>query len=138
MHYEGSGLTTTASDDDNLEDFYNIESSYDKLPSTFDMAMSYKFSGATLALTYTSHNFRYDDLSIGGEYELMEMVYLRGGMSIPMLEENSAQEDEVLGGLNFGAGLKYNLLGTDLLIEYTYRSQKYFDANNLLSLSVGF
>ena len=86
---------------DNLEDFYNIESSYDKLPSTFDMAMSYKVSGATLALTYTSHNFRYDDLSIGGEYELMGMVYLRGGMSIPMLEENSVQEDEILTGFNF-------------------------------------
>ncbi len=138
MHYEGSGLTTTASDDENLEDFYNIESSYDKLPSTFDMAMSYKVSGATLALTYTSHNFRYDDLSVGGEYELMEMIYLRGGLSIPMLEEDSHQKDEVLSGFNFGAGLKYNLLGTDLFVEYTYRSQKYFDANNLLSLSVGF
>ena len=138
MHYEGSGLTTTASDDDNLEDFYNIESSYDKLPSTFDMAVSYKVSGATLALTYTSHNFRYDDLSIGGEYVLMDMVYLRGGMSLPQLEEDSVQEDEILTGFNFGAGLKYNLMGTDLLVEYTYRSQKYFDGNSLLSLSVGF
>ena len=57
--------------------FYNVESSYDKLPSTFDMAVSYKVAGATLAATYTSHNFRYDDLALGAEYELMNMVYLR-------------------------------------------------------------
>ena len=36
-------------------------------------------------------------------------------MSIPMLEENSAQEDEVLGGLNFGA-LKIQSVGTDLFV----------------------
>ena len=138
MHYEGSGLTTTASDDDNLEDFYNIEASYDKLPSTFDMAVSYKVAGATLAVTYTSHNFRYDDLTVGGEYQLMDMIFVRGGMSLPQLEDESSQTDEVLGGVNFGAGLKYNLFGTNLLVEYTYRSQKYYDGNNLISLSLGF
>ena len=136
MHYTGSGLTTMA-EEDNLEDFYNVEASHDKLPSTFDMAVSYKVSGATLAATYTSHNFRYDDLTLGAEYELMDMVFLRGGMSLPMLEDDSSQEDEVLSGVNFGAGLKYDLFGTKLLLEYTYRSQKYFDGNSLVSLSVG-
>ena len=62
---------------------------------------------------------------------------LRGGMSLPMLEDDSSQEDEVLSGVNFGAGLKYDLFGTKLLLEYTYRSQKYFDGNSLVSLSVG-
>tara|TARA_B100000686_G_scaffold348761_1_gene440592 strand:- start:1749 stop:2759 length:1011 start_codon:yes stop_codon:yes gene_type:complete len=138
MHYEGSGLTTTATDDANLSDFYNIEASYDKLPSTFDMAVSYKVSGATLALTYTSHNFRYDDLTVGGEYQLMDMIFLRGGMSLPQLEDDSSQKDDVLGGVNFGAGLKYSLFGTSLLVEYTYRTQKYFDGNSLISLSLGF
>ena len=81
---------------------------------------------------------RYDDLTVGGEYQLMDMIFLRGGMSLPQLEDESSQTDEVLGGVNFGAGLKYNLFGTNLLVEYTYRSQKYFDGNSLISLSLGF
>ena len=51
MHYKGSGLTSQATGEDGIQDFYNAEASYDKLPSTYNMSLSYSFSGAILGAT---------------------------------------------------------------------------------------
>ena len=123
MHYTGSGLTGTATGDNGVPDFYNIESSYDKLPSTYNMCLSYQVAGATLGMTYTSHNFSYDELNLGAEYTLMDMIHLRAGMTSPMLEEDSANNDETLFSMNFGAGLHYSLYGANLVVDYTMRNQ---------------
>lgn len=104
MHYSGSGLTSQAVGDDGIQDFYNSEASHDKLPSTYNMSLSYSISGAILGVTYTSHNFSYDELNFGAEYTLMDMVYLRGGLTSPMLEEDSMNDGETLFSTNFGAG----------------------------------
>ena len=49
MHYDGSGMTSTAQGDNGISDFYNLESSYDKLPSTYNMSLSYSVA----AVSYT-------------------------------------------------------------------------------------
>ena len=122
MHYSGSGLTSQAVGEDGIQDFYNSEASHDKLPSTYNMSLSYSVSGAILGVTYTSHNFSYDELNFGAEYTLMDMVYLRGGLTSPMLEEDSMNDGETLFSTNFGAGLKYALYGVNLVVDYTYLS----------------
>ncbi|MBI88786.1 MAG: hypothetical protein CMG60_01755 [Candidatus Marinimicrobia bacterium] len=139
LHYTGSGLTDQATPDDGPSDFFNREASYDELPSTFNMALSYQVAGATLGMTYTSHNFQYDELNLGAEYALMDMFYLRGGMTTPMLEDESSNTDETLFGLNFGAGLKYSLYGANLVVDYTMRNQSdNFNASNVFSLGIVF
>ena len=60
------------------------EASHDKLPSTYNMSLSYSVSGAILGVTYTSHNFSYDELNLGAEYTLMDMVYFERGLTSPM------------------------------------------------------
>ena len=139
MHYNGSGLTNQAKGESEITDFYNLESSYDKLPSTYNMSLSYVVAGATLGMTYTSHNFSYDELNLGVEYSLMDMMYLRGGMTSPMLEEGSLNMDETLFSMNFGAGLQYKLYGVDMVVDYTMRNQgDFFDTSNILSLGLLF
>lgn len=138
MHYSGSGLTSQAVGDDGIQDFYNSEASHDKLPSTYNMSLSYSVSGAILGVTYTSHNFSYDELNFGVEYTLMDMVYLRGGLTSPMLEEDSMNDGETLFSTNFGAGLKYALYGVNLVVDYTYRGTETFDPSNVLSLGLQF
>lgn len=138
MHYSGSGLTSQAVGDDGIQDFYNSEASHDKLPSTYNMSLSYSVSGAILGVTYTSHNFSYDELNFGAEYTLMDMVYLRGGLTSPMLEEDSMNDGETLFSTNFGAGLKYALYGVNLVVDYTYRGTETFDPSNVLSLGLQF
>jgi hypothetical protein len=135
MNYRGSGLTKQAEGENGITDFYNLESSNDKLPSTFNMSLSYSFSGTTLGMTYTSHNFLYDELNLGVEYALMDMAYFRAGYTNPLLEEDSSLDGETLFSMNFGAGLKYNVMGLDLVIDYTFRNQSEdFNSSNVLSL----
>jgi len=138
MNYTGSGLTSQAVGDDGIQDFYNSEASHDKLPSTYNMSLSYSVSGAILGVTYTSHNFSYDELNFGAEYTLMDMVYLRGGLTSPMLEEDSMNDGETLFSTNFGAGLKYALYGVNLVVDYTYRGTDTFDPSSVLSLGLQF
>tara|TARA_Y100000310_G_scaffold341213_1_gene439643 strand:+ start:16 stop:621 length:606 start_codon:yes stop_codon:yes gene_type:complete len=138
MHYEGSGLTSAAQGDNGISDFYNLESSYDKLPSTYNLSLSYSAAGAILGMTFISHNFSYDELTLGAEYNLMDMVSLRAGMTSPMLEEDSSNDGETLFGVNFGAGLKYSLYGVNMVVDYTMRNQGTFDTSNVLSLGLLF
>jgi len=139
MHYSGSGLTQQATGDSDIDDFFNVESSYDKLPSTYNMSLSYVVAGATIGATYTSHNFSYDELNLGVEYNVMDMAYVRAGTSAPMLEEDSANTDEILFGMNFGAGLKYKLYGVNMVADFTMRSQgDFFGSSNVLSLGLLF
>ncbi|MEL1232899.1 MAG: PorV/PorQ family protein, partial [Candidatus Neomarinimicrobiota bacterium] len=41
LHYEGSALTSQGTTEDGISDFMNREASYDKLPSTYNMSLSY-------------------------------------------------------------------------------------------------
>ena len=135
MHYSGSGLTNQATGESDITDFYNLEASYDKLPSTYNMSLSYIVAGATVGMTYTSHNFSYDELNLGVEYTVMDMMFLRGGLTSPMMDDESMNADEALFSMNFGAGLKYKLYGVDMVVDYTMRNQgDFFDTSNILSL----
>jgi len=139
MHYEGSGLTSQGTTEDGISDFMNREASYDKLPSTYNMSLSYSVAGAILGVTYTSHNFSYDELNLGGEYTLNDMFHLRAGLTSPMLEEDSMNDGETLYSMNFGAGLKYSLYGVNLVVDYTMRNQSdSFNTSNVFSLGLVF
>ena len=139
MHYEGSGLTGQGTTEDGISDFLNREASYDKLPSTYNMSLSYSVAGAILGMTYTSHNFSYDELNLGGEYTLNDMFFLRAGLTSPMLEEDSMNDGETLYSMNFGAGLKYSLYGVNLVVDYTMRNQSdSFNTSNVFSLGLVF
>jgi hypothetical protein len=99
------------------------------------MCLSYKSPvGLILGGTFTSHNFSYDEVSVGGEYVFSNMLYLRGGLLTGLVDEVS--KDDVLYSMSFGAGIKYKLMGMILTLDYTYRGQKFFDGNQLFSLGV--
>ena len=139
LHYEGSALTSQGTTEDGISDFMNRESSYDKLPSTYNMSLSYSVAGAILGMTYTSHNFSYDELNLGGEYTLNDMFHLRAGLTSPMLEEDSMNDGETLYSMNFGAGLKYSLYGVNLVVDYTMRNQSdTYNTSNVFSVGLVF
>ena len=137
MHYSGSGLTEVLGDN-GITDFYNKE------------ALMINYHQPTICLflqccrshcwyDFTSHNFSYDELNLGAEYTLMDMIYLRAGMTSPMLEENSNNDGETLFSMNFGAGLKYSLYGVNMVVDYTMRNQgDTFNSSNVLSLGLLF
>ena len=103
------------------------------------MCLSYQVAGATLGMTYTSHNFLYDELNLGAGYTLMGMIHLSAVMTSPILEEDSANNNEILFNMNFGDSLHYSLYGANLVVDYTMRNQSdTFDTSNILSLGLVF
>ncbi len=52
----------------------------------------------------------------------MDMTHLSAVMTSPMLEEDSANNDETLFRMNFGASLHYSLYGANLVVDYTMRN----------------
>jgi len=56
-----------------------------------------------------------------------------------MLEEDSANNDETLFSMNFGASLHYSLYGVNLVVDYTMRNQSdSFNTSNFFSLGIVF
>jgi hypothetical protein len=134
MHYTGSGLKTEATES-NFTEFFDRESSYDQLPSSYTMASSYKIGESILlGAAFVSNNTSFDEFNFGGEFDFNDMLFVRGGLTTGLVDE--VDKDNVLYGLHFGVGLKYNLRGVGLQLDYAYRSVEYFDANHLIT--VGF
>ena len=49
-----------------------------------------------------------------------------------------SQSDEYIYGLTAGAGINYDVGGLDLKIDYAYRDVKYFNANHVFAVTLGF
>lgn len=132
MHYTGSGLKTEAKES-NFTEFFDREASYDELPSSYTMAISYKIGESILlATSFVSNNTSYDELNFGGEFDFNDMLYVRGGLTTGLVDE--VDGDNLLFGPHFGVGLKYDLRGIGLQLDYAYRPAKYFNANHLITI----
>jgi len=140
LQYEGSALLGQATDDGaSYRDYRSIVASEDQLPSVYEVGLSYTMPlGLTLASTYSSHNFDYDELRLGGEFALGGMLFLRGGTTMVQAGDDEVNDEDVLYSTTFGGGIKYNLFGLNTTIDVTYRTQQYFDGNMMWSIGVDF
>lgn len=136
MHYTGAGLKTEATSDVFTE-FFDREATYDQLPSSYSIGVSYKI-GETILLggSYVSNNTSYDELNMGGEFNFNNMIFLRAGLSSALVED--IDKDNVVFGPSFGFGIHHELLGIGLLLDYAYRPADYFSGNQLISLGFAF
>lgn len=136
MHYTGSGLKTQAAEYEFTE-FYDKEASYDKLPASYTMASSYKIGESILlGASFISNNTSWDEFNIGGEFNFNNMLFVRGGLSSALIQEEDVDKDNVLFGLHFGAGLKYEIRGVGFVFDYAYRPTVYFNGNHLITVGL--
>lgn len=136
MHYAGSGLKTQATEG-TFTEFFDKEASYDKLPASYTMATSYKIGESILlGASFISNNTYWDEFNVGGEFDLNNMLFLRGGFTSALIQEEDVDKDNVLFGVHFGAGLKYELRGVELQLDYAYRPVEFFDGNHLITLGL--
>jgi hypothetical protein len=143
MKYDGSGLLTTASvsDYNRPDQYYAIEAAGFELPSSIELGASYQYNineqnKFVLAGVFTNNNFYGDEVKIGGEYGFNDLVFLRAGYA----NAYELDSDYATFGLNAGIGLKYNVGGINLQVDYAYQAVKY-DAlgdNHIFSLGLGF
>jgi hypothetical protein len=142
MTFEGSGLLTTA----NVETYnrppqlYQVQAASFELPSSIEFGVGYRyaFDGANSFLVsgvFQSSNFCDDEYRVGAEYAFQDFFFLRAGYDFAQKE---TQEREYLFGPTFGAGVRYSLGGTEIVVDYAYRAVQIFDANHVFAVRLGF
>jgi opacity protein-like surface antigen len=68
------------------------------------------------------------------EYAFDNLLFVRGGyMFLPELEK-----DDNIYGLTAGVGINYDLGGVNMKFDYAYRQTKFFDANHVFTVTLGF
>ncbi|MGB9774709.1 MAG: PorV/PorQ family protein [Bacteroidota bacterium] len=143
MRFDGPDLYRQGTTQDALRgsQLVKIEAATFQLPSLLEVGMSYDYSPAeehrlTFAGMYQNNNFSDDEYRLGAEYSYNNLLFLRG--SYALTQAGSTTDYQYLYGPSFGAGLHYKAGGVDLTVDYAYQALKYFAANQVITLIVGF
>lgn len=144
MKYDGPGLLRpgTSSEGRRPEQMYKSEAASFELPSLFEIGTGYTLSPAEnvmlgFAGTFTNNNLYVDEYRVGGEvaYTLASLqLFGRAGLGVtPVLESK-----ENIFGMTLGMGVSYRAEGIHITFDYAYRQVEFFDANQVISLKLGF
>lgn len=154
MKYEGTGLNvqinganseiTSGTDLLSRKDpisVYKVDAAEFELPSAIELGFGYahKFGsmiGVQANALYKNDNFYNDELKLGAEFEFNNLLYLRAGYIV--VAENEGKYENVYNGLHAGFGIKYDIGGAVINLDYAYRAMKYWDANQIVTVSLGF
>jgi len=141
MQYDGSGMLiqADATDLQRPPSYYKVDSAPFELPTTFELGFSYKpyidqMNSLLVAGTFQNNNFSSDEYKVGLEYGFNNLFFIRTGYDF----SPQAPKDEYIYGFTAGVGINYELEGLDVKIDYAYRNVKYFDANHIFQISLGF
>lgn len=108
-----------------------------ELPSTLEIGLGYEHKmqdNHLLSITgdFQNTNFGSDEYRFGAEYGYNDRLFFRGGY---MLTPNN--EDNIYGP-TFGVGVKLPLETSMVEFDYAYRQAEFFDANQWLTVKLGF
>lgn len=141
MQFEGPGLLLQANSEDlsRSPTYYQIQAASFELPSTLEFGLGYRanineMNAFQLSTTFQNSNFSGDEYKFGAEYTFNNLLSVRGGY----LYASKEQETDFIYGLTAGVGLNYDMGGSVIRVDYAYRDVKFFDANHIFALSLGF
>lgn len=140
MKWEGSGLTQKIQDKETGEiNYYNVEAASDQLPAFLEFGVAYDYvlneqDNLLITGVFQNNNVENDAMKFGVEYNYHNFVALRGGYRYT----NNTDAEDVLYTFTLGAGIKYNVGGADLSLDYVFRDCQYFNSSNMFTLKIGF
>lgn len=142
LQYDGPALygSSRRTDGNRPEQKYKIEASENELPSTFEIGLSYagRYSEEldwTVLGAFVNRNLGLDEFNVGGEvgYQLPSLrLFGRGGYNL--VPQAEVDEDQIFGA-TFGLGILYDLGGTMLHVDYAYRDVRFFQANQVVTVT---
>lgn len=146
MQYSGSGLLRNSQPDDvdRGSTPLQVVTQKDELPTTLELGLAYSLplgnnTKLQLASMYQDNNYQENVGKFGAELNLRNILFLRGGYTLSPDTPNDAVGDNAyIYGLTFGAGLHHEFTGLGIDVNYAYRAQSFFNASNVLTVSLGF
>jgi hypothetical protein len=144
MTFGGNGLYVQANDQGSSRGptFYKFDASSAELPSEIGIGLSYlrhfdEENAINISATFQNNNFTYDDYKVGLEYNFKELLYVRAGYLASF--QSTDQTPNIWQNYTLGVGINTKSFSdVNLAVDYAYVPAKYFDANNVFSLSFGF
>jgi len=122
-----------------------------ELPSTFELGASYALemgekSSLVVMGMFQNNSFSYDSYNVAAEYNLNNLLFLRGSYSLAQREGITGKSDsftsgseDYLFGPAMGAGVNLNLSSNIVMhLDYAYRTAEFFDGNQVFTISFGF
>jgi hypothetical protein len=143
MTFDGPGLYRKATDvsGDRPQEYYLVQAAGFELPALVEIGLSYDYKldenfNALVSGSFSNDNLYFDSYNAGLELGYsMEGLRLFGRGGYSAIPQNS---DNNIYGATFGAGIEYNLGGANVVLDYGYRTVKYFDANQVFSVKLVF
>ncbi len=118
---------------------YEVDTEEFQIPSYFDLSLGYTFdfdesNNLSVAGTFRNNNTFEDYLHMGLEYDFMNVVYLRGGYSVPM-----EADDYAIYSWTAGAGVNFTFADAlNLKFDYAFRPVSEFPTDNhVFTLLIG-
>lgn len=140
FQFEGDGLTRTGRVDDVTRDqsIIKLDGATNELPTAIEIGLQYLFTlrddlKLSLLTAYQNNDFSHDEYRVGTEVEVNGSMWLRGGWTVPSEDE----EDSYIFGPTLGAGFRHEIKGISVEVDYAFRPVRYFDANHIISLTLG-
>ncbi len=117
--------------------FYTVQAAGFELPSQVILGIAYERnisddSRVLLISSFENNNFANDEYKLAAEFAFQETFFIRGGYS-----HMPAPEEEQTFGPTFGAGFNIDT-GINITVDYAYRWARFFDANHMFSMKLGF
>ncbi len=145
MQFTGSNLIQRGQAEAGLRgtQFYTVEAASNELPSSLEIGLGYTHkiddqNVARLGGMFRNNNYQEDEYNVGAEYSFDNLFFVRGGYTLPgQSKKDVLGEREYIYDFTIGAGLHYNTGSIDLSFDYAYRHMKYFDASNVVTLTIG-
>lgn len=137
--FDGPDLLRRADASETLrgKQFYKIAAASFELPSQVMLGIAYEKNisddyRVLFISSFENNNFSNDEYKLAGEFAFQEMFFIRGGYSYM-----PGPEEEQTFGPTFGAGFN---IDTDISItvDYAYRWARFFDANHMFAIKLGF
>jgi hypothetical protein len=141
MKFDGAGLNILA-DAGTLArtpSYYKIDAAGFELPSTLELGLGYTYNfGPNHELNvngvFQNSNFYGDEYKVGLEYGYNKLFFVRGGYDYVQLDNT---QDNIYGP-TAGVGIDYIAGGVDFKVDYAWRGVKYFGANHVITVTLGF
>jgi hypothetical protein len=140
MKFSGNGLVRFAGlpsqEPGAKQNAVTIDAESFELPSQLNVGAAYALQAGDAAVVtlngnFASNSFSEDVYSGGVELGLLNLLYVRGGVSL-----QSESDFTFYQGYNFGAGLFLDLSGSHLTVDYAYMPTDYFDSVNMFSIGL--
>jgi hypothetical protein len=144
MKYDGPALYRVAlsSDGDRPAQRYKSEAASFELPSTVEIGLGYAGMVENNLMynvsgSFINNNLYLDEYKVGAELGFaFESLTLFGRAGMGFVSQDAAEGN--IFGNTFGAGVHWDASGIDITVDYAYRTVEFFDANNVLSVKLGF